>query len=287
MRTRPAACCRARPRPSSRSSAPIASAARWARSSAGSDSSFPRSFSSSRCRCCSSGTPRRSGCAAPAPARAPPSRPSPSTRALALLKPELRARAQRPRAAGSLGRLPRRRGRSRRAHRALSRARPARLRPHRARAAGPPFRHRRAALDAARGADAEGRRGGRARSAVLDRVQGRRPLLRRRLRDHPADAGRRGRQVPLDDQCRVPQCRRARPGHARPGRRDDRRGGVCRARDRRWPARRGGRLRAVLLVHPARRRALPAAAREPSGARASSTVRARPRSARSSAPRSR
>ena len=63
----------------------------------------------------------------------------------------------------------------------------------RARAAGPPFRHRRAALDAARGADAESRRGRRARSAVLDRVQGRRALLRRRLRDHPADAGRRGR----------------------------------------------------------------------------------------------
>ena len=67
--------------------------------------------------------------------------------------------------------------------------------------------------------------------------------------------------------ARVPQRRRARPGHARPRRRDDRRRGLCRARARRRPARRGGRLRAVLLVHPARRRALPAAAREPSGAR--------------------
>ena len=39
----------------------------------------------------------------------------------------------------------------------------------------------------------------RARSPVarLDRVQGRRALLRRRVRDRPADAGRRGRQAPL------------------------------------------------------------------------------------------
>ena len=52
-------------------------------------------------------------------------------------------------------------------------------------------------------------------SAVLDGVQGRRALLRRRLRDHPADAGRRRAHLPLDDRCRIPERRRARPGHPR------------------------------------------------------------------------
>ena len=51
--------------------------------------------------------------------------------------------------------------------------------------------------------------------ACLGRLQGRRAVLRRRLRDHPAHAGRRGRPLPLDDERRVPQRRRARPDHAR------------------------------------------------------------------------
>ena len=37
----------------------------------------------------------------------------------------------------------------------------------------------------------------------LDRVQGRRAVVRRRLRDHPADAGGRGRPARLDDRGRV------------------------------------------------------------------------------------
>ena len=53
--------------------------------------------------------------------------------------------------------------------------------------------------------------------AGLGGVQGRRAVVRRRVRDHPADAGRRGRPLPLDDRRPVPQRGRARPGHARAG----------------------------------------------------------------------
>ena len=63
---------------------------------------------------------------------------------------------------------------------------------------------RRAGLAAARlaGLLAARARGGRARRARVGRVQGRRALLRRRLRDHPAHAGRRGRPLRLDDRRR-------------------------------------------------------------------------------------
>ena len=175
---------------------------------------------------------RRSGCAAPAPARRR-RRGRRRPRGRSPCWAELRARARRPRAAGagpstSLRRRapPRSSGRI-----SCSSCSPA---ASRARAAGPPFRHRRAVTGCRSRRCAEAVAVGGLGALCLDRVQGRRPLLRRRLRDHPADAGRRGRQVPLDDQCGVPQRRRARPGHARARRRDDRRGGLCRARDRRW-----------------------------------------------------
>ena len=86
----------------------------------------------------------------------------------------------------------------------------------------------------------------------LGRVQGRRAVLRRRFRDHPADAGRRGPRLPLDDRLAVPQRGRPRPDHPRPSGRDRRRGRLRRPRDRRRRARRGRRLRALVHLHPAR-----------------------------------
>ena len=56
------------------------------------------------------------------------------------------------------------------------------------------------------------------RLARVGGIQGRRALVRRRLRDHPADAGRRRRALRLDDRHGVPERGRARAGHARPGR---------------------------------------------------------------------
>ena len=47
-------------------------------------------------------------------------------------------------------------------------------------------------------------------------AQGRRALLRRRLRDHPADAGRRGRPLPLDDRRRSSSTP-SRSARSRPG----------------------------------------------------------------------
>ena len=54
---------------------------------------------------------------------------------------------------------------------------------------------------------AAGLGGGRAAVGRLGRAQGRRPVLRRRLRDHPADAGRRRRSLPLDDRRRSSSTR--------------------------------------------------------------------------------
>ena len=54
-----------------------------------------------------------------------------------------------------------------------------------------------------------------ARVAQLGRVQGGRALVRRRLRDHPPAASRRGRTLRLDDGYRVPERSRIRAGHAR------------------------------------------------------------------------
>ena len=168
---------------------------------------------------CSSGTRRRSGFAAPAPAPAPRSLRSPST-------PRARCSSRATTACAT------KRARLARWARYLVAAAAA------AALIGPylvlvllgcglvelalqrrPVRRAGPALGAARRPGAARRGGRRPRRALLDRVQGRRPLLRRRLRDHPADAGRRRAHLPLDDQRRIPQRRRARPGHAGPGRR--------------------------------------------------------------------
>ena len=55
---------------------------------------------------------------------------------------------------------------------------------------------------------AAGRRGHRRAGRIdLGRAQGRRPVVRRRLRDHPADAGRRRAPLPLDDEQRSSSTR--------------------------------------------------------------------------------
>jgi hypothetical protein len=96
----------------------------------------------------------------------------------------------------------------------------------------------------------------RRRGAGVDCVEGRGTLIRRRVRDHPADAGRCGAHVSLDDQQSVSKRRRAGPGHAGAGCCDRCCGRLRRSRPRRWPARRRHCVRALVLVHPARRRPL-------------------------------
>ena len=123
---------------------------------------------------------------------------------------------------------------------------------------------------------------------VLGGVQGRRAVLRRRLRDHPADAGRRRRPLPLDDRrrssstrsrsARSPPARSCRPSPSSATPPPGSRGGA---------ARRGGRVRAVVRVRPARRPALRPAARATAAPGPSSTAPGRRPSARSSARRSR
>ena len=126
----------------------------------------------------------------------------------------------------------------------------------------------------------------RARRARLDGVQGRCALVRRWVRDHPVDAGRRGAYVSLDDQRAVPQRGRARSDHPRAGRGDRRGGRLRRTWTRRRRARRTRGVLAVVRVHPARP-AADSTSYGRAGARApSSTALARARSARSSAPRS-
>ena len=132
--------------------------------------------------------------------------------------------------------------------RAVARARAARLRRGRARAAA---RARgRSSARPARGCGGDGR----AARARLDGVQGRRALLRRRLRDRPADAGRRGRPLPLDDPT-ASSSTRSRSGRSRPGpvvtpspSSATRAAGVGGG-----AARRARRVLAVVRVHPARR----------------------------------
>ncbi len=58
------------------------------------------------------------------------------------------------------------------------------------------------------------------RRAGLGGLQGRRPVVRRRLRDHPADAARRRDHLPLDVLGALPERGRARPDHPRTGGRD-------------------------------------------------------------------
>ena len=135
--------------------------------------------------------------------------------------------------------------------RALAGPGPARLRRLRARAAG-------AALADGRGRDRAAVPGrARRRDPGLGRVggvQGGGAVVRRRVRDHPADAGRRG-GPPLDDQRPVPERRRAGPDHPGSRRADGRRGGIRRGGAARRAAGRGGRVLALVRVR-ARRRAL-------------------------------
>ena len=121
----------------------------------------------------------------------------------------------------------------------------------------------------------------------VGRVQGRRALVRRRVRDHPAHASRRRQPLPLDDQRAVPRRRRPRPSHARTRRANRRRRRLRRGRHRRWSPRR------VRRVHSRRSRSCSSAR---PGSTASATTRAHarsstapvpPPSARSSASRSR
>ena len=96
--------------------------------------------------------------------------------------------------------------------------------------------------------------------ARLGGVQGRRALLRRGVRDRPADAARRGPHLSLDDLGAVPERGRARPGDAGTRRRDRRGGRLCRPRA--WRRRAGGRdrVRALVRVRADRRQPFPAAA---------------------------
>ena len=142
-----------------------------------------------------------------------------------------------------------------------------------------------AAIGARRSCGSRERR--RAWRGRVGRVQGRSAVVRRRLRDHPADAGRRRAHISLDDLGPVPRRSRARPGHARSGRRHRRRGRLRRPRRRRRRAR--GRWSRSC---PRSRSCCSAAATSSScassrGRRRSSTAPARRRSARSSALRSR
>ena len=138
---------------------------------------------------------------------------------------QLEAHRQRASPAGALGRL-RAAGRRCRGHgRALPGARARRLRADRDR--GPPQGRPRVAGSSARGRPGgrrARRRGRRPRGAGLGGVQGRCPLLRRRVRHRPAHAARRRDHLPLDDRRPVPQRRRPRPGHPRSGRPDGGRG---------------------------------------------------------------
>ncbi len=156
----------------------------------------------------------------------------------------------------ALGGLPARRRCCGRDHRPLARAGAARLRPDRTHRPLPrhvPCRRAPHQSVAASGRQDSDRRG--AAQRRLGRVQGRRALLRRRVRDHPAHAGRRSRSLSLDERRPVPQRRRTRADHARAGRADRRRGGVRRGRPRWGAAGRGGRLRSLVR--------LPAAGRVP------------------------
>ena len=235
-----------RPRHRWRSSAPTASAGRRARSSAASASSSPRSCSilgtvsvRPRPRPAGLGARRGRGRRRGGGRRRRPRRPRPA-------RAELRART------GALGRVGA--GRlyvlARRGSPRCSSARgsswccsPAGCSRWRA---GVP---RSAALPIDAG-DAPVRAGGSGR-AGLDRAEGRRAVLRWRLRDHSADAGRRRPHQPLDDERPVPERGRARPDHPGPGGGHGGRGRLRGARADRRGARGRGRLRAIVRLRPA------------------------------------
>ena len=160
---------------------------------------------------------RRSGCAAPAPARAPRSPRWPCRPARPASRPSWRrAHGAQPCALGRRTSPPARsRGRDARAVAGARAARAAAL-VELGRRAAPRRRRARSRARAAAVRRGRRRRGGLLR-AGLGGAQGRRALLRRRLRDHPADAGRRRRPLPLDDQRRSSSTR-SRSGRSRPGR---------------------------------------------------------------------
>ena len=192
-RSPPATCCPGPPRPSSRSSAPGGSAGASAALVGGARLHRARAGHHPRPR---GALPRRLAAAlgrgAPAPAPAPPSRRSPSRPSLGLL-PESRAPARG--AALALARStcsPERRPR-RRSGRGSCSCCSVRGSSSSLLSGGPASRLAR--RRPRRGA----RRHRRDPGARLGRVQGRRALVRRRLRDHPADAGRRRQPLPLAD----------------------------------------------------------------------------------------
>ena len=113
----------------------------------------------------------------------------------------------------------------------------------------------------------ERRRTGRHGCPRLDGPEGRRAGLRRWFRDRSADGSGRGQHLPLDDPRPVPQRRGARTGHPRAAHPDRSRRRLLGGRASRWAAGRGGGLRAILLLHPVRRRPLRAPARQRARAR--------------------
>ena len=110
------------------------------------------------------------------------------------------------------------------------------------------------------------RRRRRPAGARVGGAQGRRPLLRRRLRDRAADAGGRGEPVPLAHLRAVPERRRARPDHPGPGRPYGRRGWLRSTRARRWAPRSARRVHPVIRVRAARSGRVPASPRQRAGA---------------------
>ena len=199
-RTRPARCSRARPRPSSRSSAPIGVGGPAGRGGRRPRLRRARRWSWSwRSRCSSCRPRRRAGCAAPGRARAPRSRRSRCAPAASWSGPATGTRwmGTATGCAGSPTWL------------AGVAAAAILIGPYLVLVlvacgllelvgAAARFPARCGAGSGARAARGRGlvRRDRRAR---LDGAQGRRPLVRRRLRDHPADAGRRRQRLPLDD----------------------------------------------------------------------------------------
>ena len=118
--------------------------------------------------------------------------------------------------------------------------------------------------------------------ACLDRLQGRRAVVRRRLRDHPAHAGGRRRAARLDDRLPVPRRGRVRPDDAGAGDAHGRARRLGGGGPRRRAARGRDRVRAVVPRDRARRRALRARCARTAPRARSSTAPARRQWARSS-----
>ena len=168
-------------------------------------------------------------------------------------------------AAGALGRLRRGRRRGGGDPRHVPRARAARVRSGRGRRSSGGVRPPKSLNGFV--AAPLGRRGhGWTGRAGLGGAQGGGAVVRRRVRHHPAHAGRRGAPLPLDDERPVPQRGGARADHAGAGRADGGGGRLRRGGRRRRAAGRPGRLRAVVRVHPGRGTPFRRAAGQPGGA---------------------